>query len=185
MRYILLLIITCIGCSAYSQPGPGKTVINTDSLMKEIGERNAKAINTPYPAFSARSGNIAYSNESLKGKVVFINFWFAQCHPCIKEMDDLSKLYSKFSTDSGFVFLSFTFDSPEEVEAARKKYNFRYPVFSVSHQECLRLNLSNGFPFNIILDRDGNIKHAEYPLWQDLSAYYREEIYPLIGQLLK
>lgn len=185
MRYLLLLIITCIGCSVYSQPGPGTKVINTDSLMEKIGERNANAINKPYPAFSAQSGNIVHSNESLKGKVVFINFWFAQCHPCIEEMDDLNKLYDKFSADSGFVFLSFTFDSPEEVEASRKKYNFRYPVFSVSRKECYRLNLSNGFPFNIILDRKGYIKHAENLLWQDFSAYYREMISPLMSQLLK
>lgn len=43
--------------------------------------------------------------RSLKGKVVFINFWATWCGPCRVEMPSIQKLYNKFKDNDQVVFL--------------------------------------------------------------------------------
>lgn len=43
-------------------------------------------------------GNL-YTSESLKGKVIILDFWFTTCAPCIQEMPELNKIREEFGTD--------------------------------------------------------------------------------------
>lgn len=182
MKYILTFFFAAITAFSYSQPG--RTMSHTDSAVLELKRKNIEAVGKTYPGFSVLSGNKKYDSTRLKGKVVFINFWFAACPPCIAEMEDLNRLYEKFKGNSKFEYVSFTFDSPEEIEKTRKKYNINYNIFSISREECYRLNLRNGFPVNIILDTDGIIKYVGTIDWAVISDYYKDVVYPIIERLL-
>lgn len=111
-----------------------------------------------FPTFAhvQESGN--YHTDSLRGKVVMINFWFEACAPCVAEFTALEQLYQRLKHRNDFRFLSFTFESPEVVERVRQKWGIQFPVLSVSRQECHRLNFNSGFPVNAILDRMGVIR---------------------------
>jgi thiol-disulfide isomerase/thioredoxin len=54
--------------------------------------------------------------ESLKGKVVLINFWATWCAPCVKEFPDLVKLYNNYK-DKDFKLIFISTDVPEEVNS--------------------------------------------------------------------
>ena len=59
--------------------------------MRHEGRKTA----CPTSSTSTRTGT-AYTAQQLAGKVVVVNFWATWCHPCQKEIPDLSKLYEKY-----------------------------------------------------------------------------------------
>lgn len=49
------------------------------------------------------------SNETLKGKVVVIDFWATWCGPCLAEMPNMKKLYAEYK-DKGVEFVGVSLD---------------------------------------------------------------------------
>ena len=94
------------------------------------------------------------SLESLKGKVVVINFWGIWCGWCVKEMPDLQKLYEKYAADPDVAILTIdNDDNPSEVPGWMKEKKFTFPVLLddgyVSKVEV------HAFPTTWFLDRQG------------------------------
>jgi thiol-disulfide isomerase/thioredoxin len=153
--------------------------INFDSL---VSARQKEITGKPFPLFTASLQKRIFGNRDIKGKVVFINFWFANCPPCIAEMDALNDLYKKLKKNKQFEFLSFTYESPETVKRLVKKYSLPYKVFSISQQECYRLNQNNAFPTSIVLDKNGIIQMITFGGTTDrvlakknvLTTYYQQ-----------
>jgi peroxiredoxin len=129
--------------------------INIDSLYKAM---QAEAVSEPFPLFTTRYKGGNFTNENLKGKTVFINFWFAACTPCMAELNELNNLYDTLKSDKKFEFISFTFESPEVIKRIKKKYNIHYKILALESDDCLRLNRNAGFPTSIIIDSNGTIK---------------------------
>lgn len=153
--------------------------MSADSLIKIENEKRGALTGTAYPSFKVTLNNTIYSNENLKGKTVFINFWFTACKPCMKEMDELNKLYGKFKDNKNFEFISFTFDNDSTIAAIKKKFNIGYNIYSISIKECYRLNLNSGFPTSFVLDAVGNIKYMSRLAQQD---NFVDDIYPLLSK---
>lgn len=159
MKKIFLIGFIILAKFSLCQTNSGRKILNADSLIKVQNENRKAWIGKAYPDFLIVSNNTEYSNQKLKGKVIFVNFWFSACAPCLAEMEDLNRLFEKFNSNSKFEFLSFTFDSPEQIEVIKKKYNILYKIFSISNEECYRLNLRGGFPTNIVIDSNGLVKY--------------------------
>lgn len=132
------------------------TVVNADSFINATAKR---VIGKSFPDFSVSNRETVVTNESIKGKVVFINLWFEACKPCMAEMDALNELYKKLKDKNDFEFISFTYENQEAIQRVKEKYNIKFPVYSVSVKECMRLSPETGFPTNLLLDRKGIIKH--------------------------
>ena len=159
MKHVFVVSFILLATISYSQTTPTRENLNVDSLIRvENAKRNAW-IGKTYPNFLVTLHNEEYSNLKLKGKVIFVNFWFSTCVPCLAEMEDLNRLFEKFGSNPNFSFLSFTFENAEQIEKIRKKYNIHYKIFSISKDECYRLNLRGGFPTNIVIDRNGLVKY--------------------------
>jgi len=133
-----------------------------DSFMQDLfykrEQRKREAIGKPFNQFSISTGGKKISNKDLEHKVVFINLWFAGCKPCLKEFDELNSLFEKFKSNKSFLFLSFTFDSPEVISETRKKFQLKFKSYSIPAQECYKLNQGSGFPTSILIGKDGRIK---------------------------
>ena len=157
VKNFLLILSVFISVNVYSQVNGEAELphISMDSLFK-IKEK--ESIGKSFPEFNSTFNGRIITKDSLKGKVVFINFWFAACPPCVAELSALNELYKKFSANKDFEFISFTYESSARILLLKKKYNIKYKVASVNRQECYRLNQNNGFPTSIVLDREGVIK---------------------------
>jgi peroxiredoxin len=84
---------------------------------------------TKVPDFELKELNgSAYRLSSLKGKVVFINFWATWCPPCREEMPSMQKLYDKFR-DAGLEILAV--DLQEDAKTVRpfvEEHRLTFPI---------------------------------------------------------
>src|SRR5881398_949665 len=51
------------------------------------------------------SGHI-FNTLSLKGKTIYVDFWFTSCPPCLKEIPYSNALQQFFASDTNIVFLN-------------------------------------------------------------------------------
>lgn len=120
---------------------------------KTLGER----IGAPSaaPAFSLKSmDGSRVSLDSLKGKIVVINFWGIWCGWCLQELPDYQKLHEKYKGDAGVAILTIDNDrNPDDVAPwmAQKKYTF--PVL-FDDGYVARSGIT-AFPTTWFLDREG------------------------------
>lgn len=114
--------------------------------------------------------------ESLKGKVVMVNFWATDCATCIKEMPDMVATYNKFKPQGlEFVAVAMSYDRPDYV---------------VNYTETRAL------PFKVALDVDGSAAKAygnvsmtptTFVIGKDgkiLKRYLGEPDFPALHKLL-
>jgi thiol-disulfide isomerase/thioredoxin len=133
--------------------------------------------------FSASIDSVICNNETLKGKTVYINFWYAACPPCMSEFDALNHLYRKLKGTKNFEFISFTYESSDEIEFLIDKYNIKYPIFSMPREDLKRLNLGNGFPTSMVVNSKGEITFIRVggsTNKKDAKKIIMKEIYPAI-----
>ncbi len=94
---------------------------------------------------------------SLKGKVVFINFWATWCPPCIAEMPTINNLYEKYKSNNSIVFLMV--DADGDLIKSQKFMDKR--AFSLEPLKPASpipsTFLENSLPTTVVLDKNGNI----------------------------
>lgn len=142
-------------------PAAKATVIQ--GLMKiglfspSVNEKPATAIdNLAEVKFKDASGKVV-SLASLKGKIVFLNFWATWCPPCLAEMPSVNKLYEQFKNDSDIVFLLVDADSDfakANTYMSRKQY--KLPVYQVASNMPETI-FKGSLPTTIVFDKMGRI----------------------------
>jgi len=107
----------------------------------------------PFQATDMAGNN--YTLESLKGKVIVLNFWFVACKPCVMEMPELNKLVDKYK-NSEVVFLGFAVDDKSKIENFLKKTTYKYTIIPDAKETVKSYNI-NGFPTHILIDKNSII----------------------------
>jgi peroxiredoxin len=90
----------------------------------------------PEVTFTSLNGE-KVSMQSLRGKVVMVNFWATSCTTCVKEMPEMVQTYNKYK-DKGldFVAVAMSYDPPNYV---------------------LNYAQTRSLPFKVALDTQGDI----------------------------
>jgi peroxiredoxin len=132
---------------------------NIDSVyFVRLRERDSCLTGSIAPNFKATSvDGQKIELSKLKGQVVFLNFWFTRCQPCIQEMPALNKLV-KYYSGKKVRFISF---APEESSAVLKFLQKRpFNFTAIANSENIRkdtFKLFSAWPYSIIIDRQGRI----------------------------
>lgn len=100
------------------------------------------------------------SAESLRGKPVLLNFWYAGCAPCRAEAKDLQKTYEDVKGKMGFYGVNVR-DEKSTAEAFERSFKITYPSFKDASGKVL-LSLSQyvpaqAVPTTVILDAQGRV----------------------------
>jgi len=124
---------------------------------------------------------VAYTPQSLAGKVVVVNFWATWCKPCQKEIPDLSEVYKKYK-DRGLVILGVMTDDPDNQSLLNFQSDnmMEYPVVRTNSEIMVSYEYPKALPTTFIYDRRGKRAHHQVgPLHADQLA---KLVDPLLAQ---
>lgn len=100
--------------------------------------------------------------ESLKGKVVVLEFWATWCGPCILAMPHLNELAEKFR-DKPVVFVAITAEDEATVKAFLAKKPINGWVALDADRAMNTAYAVSGIPHTVVLGKDGSIVAVTYP----------------------
>lgn len=92
--------------------------------------------------------------ETVKGKVVLINFWATWCPPCIAEMPSMQSLYNDYSDKIEFVFVSNESTQTVLKFLDEKEYTFNIYKGVTTPPESFDIS---SIPRTFLIDKKGNI----------------------------
>ena len=110
--------------------------------------------------FTDLQGNVVTS-DSLKGKVIVLDFWATWCGPCKKEIPNLIKLQKQYG-EQGLAIVGVAIeasDSPVRHYARTSRIN--YPVGISNDQIYAAFGQPDTIPTNYLIDRNGVIRDAK------------------------
>lgn len=129
--------------------------------------------------FENKDGEIVQL-ASLKGKVVFINFWATWCPPCIAEMPSIQKLYTNFKGNDGVVFMMVDVDNKRQrSQAFMDKKSYDLPIYTPA-SEIPSSYFGGAIPTTLVLDKYGRVvfKH------EGMGDFSNKEFKTFVEQLI-
>ncbi len=120
-----------------------------------------------------------FNFETLREKVVLVNFWATWCPPCVAEIPSMQKLYKDYGDKMEFVFVAK--EDYKKVNQFLKKENYNFPVYYSKTEEPKALN-SKLLPTTYIIDKKGKIRVVETGAINWNSKSTRELLSRLINE---
>lgn len=151
-----------------SKPGaPGKSSGVDPGLLEssQAGDRKRLADIEGKPApklvLSSWYNSEALTNESLKGKIVVLDFWGTWCGPCMASIPHNIDIYEKYK-GKDVVFLAVsTQRGSEKIPDVINGRKIPYPVAVDTTNATIEAYKVNGYPDYYIIGRDGNLLMAD------------------------
>lgn len=155
-------------------PLPGQRADAINRLKKR--ERQYKLLNEPafeFVSIDKWFPGEAKTLQSLKGRVVLLDFWATWCGPCFEAFPHLADWHRDYSAD-GLVVLGLTryygqaeglsMDGPTELDFLRRfreKQKLPYDFLVFSDQQTQMAYAATALPTTVIIDRKGKIRYIE------------------------
>ncbi|MBO6557194.1 MAG: TlpA family protein disulfide reductase [Pseudomonadales bacterium] len=119
------------------------------------------------------------NSESLRGKVIYLDFWASWCGPCKVSFPDMKALQSEFGRDV-FQVIAVSVDSnPKDARRFVERFEPNFLILTDPEGAIAERFSIPAMPTSFLIDQHGNIRH--------MHKGYRpgdaEKLKPLIAAL--
>jgi cytochrome c biogenesis protein CcmG, thiol:disulfide interchange protein DsbE len=116
-----------------------------------------KRVQAPSFALRPLDGDGTVRLESLRGKVVVLNFWASWCNPCKKETPRLERAWQRYR-NRGVMFVGVnTTDFTGDAQRFLRRYHVTYPNVRDANGRVLAKYGGLPIPWTYFVARDGRI----------------------------
>jgi len=136
----------------------------------------------PAPKFELASRNGTVSLDTLKGKIIYLDFWASWCGPCRKSFPWMNEIQAKYEKD-GFVVLAINLDKKRKHAdefLAETPANFTI-AFDPSGKTADDYQVM-GMPTSYIIDRTGEIKASHIGFLTKDQTKLEDSIKTILGE---
>lgn len=104
---------------------------------------------------------VTVSRESLRGKVILVNFWATWCLPCRVEMPGFQSVYNRKRAE-GFTIIGVSTDAagPQHVARYLSEHGITYPVAMAAAGVERAFGGAGVLPTSFLVDRQGRIRYT-------------------------
>jgi thiol-disulfide isomerase/thioredoxin len=146
-----------------------KDKLTSKSRILQKETMSKKIISETAPAFTLKNlEGKDVSLESMRGKIVILDFWAIWCGPCRASFPGMQEAQNKYASNDKIVFLYIdTWENKEPVKMRAdaadfiKKNNYSFHVLLDQKDEVVTAYKVNGIPTKIIIGPDGNIRYKK------------------------
>lgn len=116
----------------------------------------------PAPQFRARSlDGESFSNESVNGNVVLLQFWTTWCPYCRREQPMIDRLSKELSNKGVVVLAVDVAESEAEVRDYLERSPRAVPIVLTRDTNLVNLFSPREFPTYVVIDRQGNVAYVQ------------------------
>lgn len=140
------------------------STIRVDSLQvlaPSLAEREAaKSVGQSVNLTLNDLSGVEQSLQSLKGRIVVLNFWATYCIPCRKEMPDLAVIQNEFGPLGVQVIGVSTDDVTDRSKVLQfvKETKVNFPIWiGGTTEHMVRFGLGAALPGTVIINREGKL----------------------------
>lgn len=132
------------------------TLVFASACRGSSGERGlSPGQRPPVSEYETLDGQ-PFDLDSLKGKVLLLNFWASWCAPCVVEMPALQALHDALEPKGFSVVAIGIDDSAENLAKVQKRFNLTFPIVRDRKGAAKPAFRLVGFPESFLVGRDGN-----------------------------
>jgi peroxiredoxin len=133
----------------------------------------------PQAVFKGIDGSTA-TTDSLKGQIVFVNFWATSCTTCVAEMPQIAQTHEKFKKRGyNTIAVAMSYDRADYVLNFAKTRNLPFTVaLDVDGQVAKAFGDVKITPTSFLIDSQGNIikRWVGAPDFEDLHAFLNKSL---------
>jgi cytochrome c biogenesis protein CcmG/thiol:disulfide interchange protein DsbE len=97
--------------------------------------------------------------SSMKGSVVFVNFWATWCGSCIDEMPSIERLSRHFAGNPTFKIVTILYkDDLNAALSFMKEGGYTFPVYLNPDESAAKIFGITGIPETFIIDKKGFLR---------------------------
>ena len=175
-KAIMMAGITALTMAACSSNDSGSKV---EAKSLSIDEAELR----PMPHFELEYlDGTPFDSNSLKGKVLFVDFWATWCGPCLHEIPDMIEMRRKYK-EYGFEVVGVTVQSgdADDIMPTVERLEMDYHVLIGNEKVMESFGGIWGFPTNFIITKKGNIYKKFLGVYPDKAAVVEKDIRLLLG----
>lgn len=172
----LLLSVSCLlaltSCAPKKKTGESRPKAVTSKTTTETTKNRNFTPDVEFEVMDTK-GHVWDHNMFQDYDLIMIHFWEPSSDACVREMDDLEKLYEDYQ-DMDFIILGVYSDedADDEIKRLMRNAGTTYPI--VNYSPAFDRFRSSATPSTIFVDREGKVYYENGNAFYDGAKDYEE-----------